>query len=151
MIRKLEFKQFVPRDLDTVWDFFSSPANLNAITPDDMNFEILGNVPKKMYPGLFISYKVRPLLNIPLDWTTEITHVEDKKYFVDEQRIGPYNIWHHEHHFEEVEGGVMMTDILHYDIGKSFLGSIAGALFVHKRVAQIFSFREEKLKELFPV
>jgi ligand-binding SRPBCC domain-containing protein len=150
MIRRLEYKQFVPRDLDTVWDFFSSPANLNAITPDDMNFEILGNVPDKMYPGLFISYKVRPLLNIPLDWTTEITQVEDKKYFVDEQRIGPYNIWHHEHHFEKVEGGVMMTDILHYDIGKSFLGSIAGALFVHKRVEQIFSFREEKLKELFP-
>jgi ligand-binding SRPBCC domain-containing protein len=150
MIRRLEIKQFVPRDLDEVWDFFSSPANLNAITPEDMNFEILGNVPKKMYPGLFISYKVRPLLNIPLDWTTEITHVEDKKYFVDEQRIGPYNIWHHEHHFEAKDGGVMMTDILHYDIGKSIFGSIAGALFVHKRVNEIFRYREEKLKTLFP-
>lgn len=150
MIRRLEIKQFVPRNLDEVWDFFSSPANLNAITPEDMNFEILGNVPKKMYSGLFISYKVRPILNIPLDWTTEITHIEDKKYFVDEQRIGPYNIWHHEHHFEEVAGGVMMTDILHYDIGKSIFGSIAGALFVHKRVSGIFRYREEKLKTLFP-
>lgn len=150
MIRRLEIKQFVPRNLDEVWDFFSSPANLNAITPEDMNFEILGNVPKKMYSGLFISYKVRPILNIPLDWTTEITHIEDKKYFVDEQRIGPYNIWHHEHHFEEVAGGVMMTDILHYDIGKSIFGSIAGALFVHKRVSEIFRYREEKLKTLFP-
>jgi ligand-binding SRPBCC domain-containing protein len=89
------------------------------------------------------------MFNIPLSWTTEITHVENMKYFVDEQRIGPYNIWHHEHHFEAVEGGVMMRDILHYDIGKWIIGDILGAIFIHAKVKSIFDYRFQKLIQLF--
>ena len=148
-MKRLEVQQFLPMSLTDAWDFFSSPKNLNEITPADMTFKILGNIPEKMYEGLMIRYQVSPMFNIPLDWVTEITHVKENKFFVDEQRIGPYNIWHHEHHFEEKDGGVMMTDILHYDIGKWIFGKIAGWLFVDKKVRGIFEFREKKLKELF--
>jgi len=103
-----------------------------------------------MYEGLFITYKISPFLGIQMDWCTEITHIKDQSFFVDEQRKGPYNIWHHEHHFKAIPEGVLMTDILNYDIGMSFLGSIAGALFVHKKVESIFTYRYQKLETLFP-
>lgn len=149
-MRRIYTEQILPISLDLAWDFFSSPKNLNEITPEDMIFKITSKVPEKMYEGLFITYKISPLLGIQMDWCTEITHIKDRQFFVDEQRKGPYNIWHHEHHFEEVEGGVKMTDILHYDIGKSILGDIAGALFVHAKVKNIFDYRYKKLQELFP-
>ena len=150
-IKVLRTEQFLPISLDEAWDFFSSPANLNEITPETMTFRVLSELPDKMYPGLMINYKVSPVLNIPLSWTTEITHVSHQKYFVDEQRLGPYNIWHHEHHFEAMKGGVMMRDILHYDIGKSFIGVIVGHLFIHRKVRSIFDYRFRKLELLFPV
>jgi ligand-binding SRPBCC domain-containing protein len=102
-----------------------------------------------MYPGMFIVYSIRPVMNIPMRWVTEITHVEDRKFFVDEQRVGPYNIWHHEHHFEEKDGGVLMTDILHYDVGKSILGWLASQLFVDKKVRNIFEYRSQILDKRF--
>lgn len=114
-----------------------------------MTFKITSNVPEKMYEGLFITYKISPFLGIQMDWCTEITHIKDKVFFVDEQRKGPYNIWHHEHHFEEIQGGVRMTDILNYDIGKGPLGPIAGALFVDAKVKGIFDYRFTKLEQLF--
>ncbi len=147
----LRSEQFLPITLDHAWNFFSNPANLNAITPDDLVFNITSTLPETMYEGLFITYRLAPVLNIPIDWVTEITHIKDKVFFVDEQRKGPYNIWHHEHHFISVDGGVLMTDILHYDIGKSILGTIAGKLFVDKKVKEIFTFRYNKLTTLFPV
>lgn len=146
----LKRSQFLPVSLEEAWDFFTNPANLNEITPESMNFKILSELPDRVYPGLFILYKVAAVANIPMDWTTEITHVEPMAYFVDEQRKGPYNIWHHEHHFEAQSGGVLMTDILHYDIGKSLFGAIAGALFVHRKVREIFDYRFQKLEQLFP-
>jgi ligand-binding SRPBCC domain-containing protein len=149
-MKRLEFIQELPISLEQAWSFFSSPKNLNEITPEDMVFKITSNPPEEMYPGLFITYKITPLLGIQFDWCTEITHVVDKKYFVDEQRKGPYNIWHHEHHFEAIDGGVRMKDILHYDIGKGFLGVIAGKMFVDSKVQEIFDFRYKKLQELFP-
>lgn len=144
-MKKLVQKQFLPISIDKAWDFFATPRNLNEITPEDMVFEILGDVPDKMYQGMFIMYKISPFLNIKLNWCTEITHVSEGRFFVDEQRKGPYNIWHHEHHFESVEGGVMMTDILHYDIGLGVLGWIAGKLFVDKKVEHIFNHRRKIL------
>lgn len=132
------------------WDFFSSPRNLNEITPDDMTFVITSQAPEKMYEGLLITYKVSPFLNIPMNWVTEITHIREPFYFVDEQRIGPYRMWHHEHHFREVPGGVEMTDILHYGVGMGFIGRLASWLFVDSKVKAIFAFREQKLKEMFP-
>jgi len=142
-------KQFLPVSIDTAWQFFATPANLNLITPKDMQFHILSAVPEKMYEGLIINYRIKLFPLVWVNWTTEITHVKDGKYFVDEQRIGPYRIWHHEHHFKEVEGGVEMTDILHYDIGKWVFGWLAGVIFVHNKVQSIFEFRRTKLNTIF--
>ena len=120
--------QFLPISMEQAWIFFSSPRNLNEITPANMTFFITSKIPEKMYEGMIITYKVSPFLNIPLTWVTEITHIREQSYFVDEQRKGPYRLWHHEHHFEAAVGGVMMTDILHYDVGLGFLGSLASRL-----------------------
>jgi ligand-binding SRPBCC domain-containing protein len=148
-INSLKSTLLLPISLEQAWNFFSNPRNLNEITPPDMTFNIISEVPEKMYEGLIIAYKVSPMLNIPLTWVTEITHIKELSYFVDEQRKGPYRMWHHEHHFREIAGGVKMTDILHYDVGKGFLGSIASTLFVEKRVRHIFDYRAIKLKQLF--
>jgi len=142
-------EQFLPISLDKAWEFFATPKNLNEVTPNNLVFEFISKLPNQMYEGLIISYKIKPMLNIPVKWFTEITHIKEKLYFVDEQRKGPYHIWHHEHHFKEVDGGVLMTDILHYDIGMSFLGTIAGYLFVHKKVREIFDYRFIALEKYF--
>lgn len=105
----------------------------------------------KVYPGMIITYKVSPMLGIKLNWMTEITHVKDLDYFVDEQRSGPYKIWHHEHHFEEIKGGVLMTDILNYAIPFWWVGQIANELFVRKEIEKIFNYRETVINELFGV
>ncbi|HRH56047.1 MAG TPA: SRPBCC family protein [Chitinophagales bacterium] len=150
-MRRLEQIQELPIDINTAWDFFSSPKNLNEITPEEMVFEITSPLPEKMYEGMFITYNIKPMLNIPMQWCTEITHIKEQEFFVDVQRKGPYNIWHHEHHFKATQNGVLMTDILHYDIGKSFLGWVAGELFVHKKVKEIFEYRYKKLETYFKV
>ena len=137
--------------LDEAWSFFASPANLNKITPDDLDFRIIGSLPDRMYQGMLIRYKIKPMLNIPVDWVTEITMIEDRSFFIDEQRKGPYKIWHHEHHFKAVEGGVLMTDKLFYDIGMGFIGTLAGKIWVDKQVEKIFTFRKSRLDELFHV
>jgi ligand-binding SRPBCC domain-containing protein len=144
-MKKLVQEQFLPISIEKAWDFFATPKNLNEVTPKDMVFKIMGDIPEKMYQGMFIRYKITPMLNIQLDWCTEITHIQEGQFFVDEQRKGPYNIWHHEHHFKSVEGGVLMTDILHYDIGLGILGWVASKLFVDAKVKQIFEYRKEIL------
>jgi ligand-binding SRPBCC domain-containing protein len=137
--------------LDEVWAFFSHANNLQRITPKHMNFRVTsGDLPDEIYPGMIITYKVSPLLGIPLFWMTEITHVVPGKHFVDEQRRGPYKMWHHEHHFREApEGGVIMKDIVHYQLPMGFLGSIAHWLFVRKQLTDIFEYRKCQVKELF--
>jgi len=148
-MQKLKQEQFLPISLEAAWDFFATPKNLNEVTPKDMVFEVTSELPDKVYEGLIITYRIKPMLNIPISWCTEITHIKELSYFVDEQRKGPYNIWHHEHHFKAVEGGVLMTDLLHYDIGKSVFGWLAGKLFVHAKVREIFRFRFETLEKHF--
>jgi ligand-binding SRPBCC domain-containing protein len=148
-MHRLKQEQFLPISLKVAWDFFATPRNLNEVTPGDMVFEITSELPDRMYEGLMITYRIKPMMNITLNWVTEITHIRDKEFFVDEQRKGPYSIWHHEHHFKAVEGGVLMTDLLHYDIGKSIFGWIAGKMFVHKKVKQIFEYRYQALEKLF--
>jgi len=148
-MKKLIRKQILPITIAQAWDFFSTPLNLNAITPKELTFEILGELPEKMYEGMFIRYKLTPILNIRLEWVTEITHIVPHRYFVDEQRLGPYQIWHHEHHFAEHPNGVLMTDILHYHIGKSVLGYLAGIGFVDAKVKQIFDYRFKILEQYF--
>ena len=140
----------MPVSLAEAWDFFSSPANLQAITPPKMGFNIISkHQGEKVYAGQIIEYKIKPLLDISLYWMTEITHVEEGKYFIDEQRYGPYNLWHHQHHFKPIEGGVEMTDIVHYKNPFWLLGDVANALFVRKQLKEIFEYRFHKIEELF--
>lgn len=142
--------QQIPVSIETAWDFFSSPANLQAITPQNMGFRIIStHHGDKMYPGQVIEYKVKPLFGIPVYWMTEITHVEQLRYFIDEQRFGPYSMWHHQHHFRPIEGGVEMTDLVHYKNPFWLLGDLANTLFVKKRLHHIFEFRRQKIEELF--
>lgn len=149
-VYSLKTVQVLKTSIDEAWDFFSSPANLQKITPQKLGFQIVSlHHGEKMYAGQIIEYKVRPVMGIPLYWMTEITHVEDKKYFVDEQRFGPYSLWHHQHHFKEIEGGVEMTDIVHYKIPFWILGDIAQQLFVKKQLEAIFNYRFEAAEKLF--
>ena len=136
--------------MDKAWDFFSNPANLQAITPENMGFKVISNHRgEKMYAGQIIEYKVSPLLQIPIYWMTEITQVNEKKYFIDEQRYGPYSLWHHQHHFKAIEGGVEMTDIIYYKNPLWFLGKIANSIFVKKKLKKIFDYRFQKVEEMF--
>jgi ligand-binding SRPBCC domain-containing protein len=142
--------QKIPASLDKVWDFFSSPANLQTITPANLHFRIISkHHGGHIYAGQIIEYKVSPILGIPLYWMTEITHVEEKKFFADEQRKGPYNMWHHQHHFREIPGGVEMTDIVHYKNPFWLIGNIANGLIVKKQLKKIFDYRWEKTEEVF--
>lgn len=149
-VYSLQTVQRIPVGLDKAWDFFSSPANLQTITPSSLGFKIISKFHgNRMYPGQIIEYKVSPVLGIPLYWMTEITHVEDQKFFVDEQRFGPYALWHHQHHFKTIPGGVEMTDIVHYKIPFWVLGDIAHALFVRKQLKKIFDYRFEQVEKIF--
>ena len=150
-VYKVYFEQQLPTDIQTAWNFFSSPFNLSKITPPEMNFKITNGVQPmdKMYAGMIINYHVSPLLNIQLNWTTEITHVKENQYFIDEQRLGPYALWHHQHHFKAIPGGVEMTDIIHYRIPFGPLGDLANWLFVRKKLEGIFQFRYKAVEELF--
>lgn len=149
-VYSLKTVQILKVGIDEAWDFFSSPKNLQKITPQKLGFQIISkHHGEKMYPGQIIEYKVRPVLGIPLYWMTEITHVEDKKYFVDEQRFGPYSMWHHQHHFREVPEGVEMTDIVHYKLPLWALGDIAHTLFVKSQLKGIFVHRYEVTERLF--
>ena len=149
-VYSLKAVQQFPITISEAWDFFSSPKNLQHITPPAMGFNIISkHQSDTMYAGQIIEYTVKPVLGIPLYWMTEITHVDDKKYFIDEQRFGPYSLWHHQHHFKLIEGGVEMTDIVHYKMPFWFLGDIANSLFVKKQLKDIFDFRFTKVEALF--
>ena len=143
-------EQKIPAGLDQVWDFISSPENLKEITPDYMGFDITTeHLAEKMYPGMIITYKVIPLMGIRMNWVTEITHVKEKEYFVDEQRSGPYKIWHHEHKIFPIAGGTLMTDLVTYQPPMGFLGSIANALTIRKKIQEIFDYRKEAVIKIF--
>lgn len=147
---QIKHEQKLPASLDEAWDFISTPANLKKITPDHMGFDITsGELPEKMYPGMIISYKVSPLFGIKMVWVTEITQMREKEYFVDEQRSGPYAMWHHQHKIEEIEGGVLMTDIVSYKPPLGFLGAIANSLIIKKQLDEIFEFRRKAMIRQF--
>lgn len=141
----------MPISLEQAWDFFSSPLNLAKITPEEMAFKVTSSINPidKMYAGMIITYKVSPVAGIKLNWMTEITQVEELRYFIDEQRFGPYQFWHHQHHFKSIPGGVEMTDVLTYGMPLAFLGTIANSLFVANKLQQIFKYRKEKVDALF--
>jgi ligand-binding SRPBCC domain-containing protein len=149
-VHVLKTVQKIPVSLEEAWDFFSHPRNLAVMTPEYLNLKFTNELyGEEMYPGQVMTYRVKPLLGIPLFWMTEITHVQPGKFFVDEQRFGPYSMWHHQHHFREIPGGVEMTDLVHYKLPLGFLGDIAHGLFVRKQLESIFDFRYAKVESLF--
>ena len=142
--------QVINTTMEEAWSFFSDPANLPKLTPEELSFKVISKFHgEKMYAGQVIEYYVRPVLNIPLYWMTEITQVKHHEYFIDEQRFGPYSFWHHQHHFREVTTGVEMTDIVHYKLPFWFIGDIANDWFVRKQLANIFGYRKKMVEEMF--
>lgn len=149
MVYRLKTVQNLPISASKAWDFLSDPGNLKTITPDYMGFTILEGAEDQMYAGQIIKYIVRPVLGIPLRWVTEITHVANEEYFVDEQRFGPYSLWHHKHFIRPIAGGVEMIDIVDYKLPLGWLGQFAHGIFVKRQLKQIFDYRYHKLVELF--
>lgn len=146
---QIKTQQKLPISIEKAWGFFSNPKNLKKITPEEMSFEIISGAEKSIYPGQIIQYNVSPIFGIKLRWVTEITHVIDNKYFVDEQRFGPYSLWHHKHFFKEIKGGILMEDVVDYKIPLGWLGQLAHFIFVKNRLKKIFKFRENMLVKLF--
>ena len=141
--------QKLPIPVDEAWNFFSSPENLVNLTPASLDLKIAGELNgKEIYTGQLIAYKVKPVLGISLLWISEITRVERLKLFIDEQRKGPYKMWHHEHHFKSVNGGTEMTDIVQYKIPFGILGNL-GLPLVKKQLEGIFTYRRRKVEEMF--
>ena len=150
-IYTLHKKQNLPITIQQAWDFLSDPKNLKTITPDYMGFHIQSGADRPMYAGQIIQYIVTPVLGIKTKWVTEITHVVDKHYFVDEQRFGPYALWHHKHFIKEIEGGVEMEDIIDYKVPFGVLGQLVHPIIVRPKLEEIFSHRTKTLEELFGV
>jgi ligand-binding SRPBCC domain-containing protein len=148
-LHTLEQEQVLPITLAEAWEFFSSPANLNEITPSDLGFEITSAPEPKMYEGQIITYRVRIAPFVWLPWVTEIKCVDEGRSFIDEQRFGPYKFWHHRHEFETVPGGVLMRDKVHYGLPFGPFGGIAHAVFVRRKLEWIFGFRKRILAERF--
>jgi ligand-binding SRPBCC domain-containing protein len=141
--------QNLPISLNEAWDFLSNPKNLKTITPEYMSFIIESGAEKPMYPGQIIQYIVTPVLGIKTKWVTEITHMQENKYFVDEQRFGPYALWHHKHFIREIPGGVEMEDIIDYKVPFGILGQLVHPFIVKPKLDEIFEYRRMKLIELF--
>ncbi|MBT8270980.1 MAG: SRPBCC family protein [Flavobacteriaceae bacterium] len=148
-IYTLHKKQNLPISVETAWDFLSDPANLKTITPDYMGFNILSGADRPMFPGQIIQYIVTPVMGIKTKWVTEITHVKDKEYFVDEQRFGPYALWHHKHFIKAIPAGVEMEDIIDYKIPFGWLGQLLQPIMVAPKLEEIFEYRRKKLEDLF--
>ena len=148
-IYNLQSKQKLPISVNKAWDFLSSPINLKTITPEYMGFNILSGADRKMYPGQIIQYIVTPLFGIKTQWVTEITHVQENKYFVDEQRFGPYALWHHKHFIRPIDGGVEMEDIIDYKIPFGLIGQLVHPIIIEPKLKEIFDYRHDKLIEIF--
>src|SRR5699024_2871808 len=142
-------KQILPITLDEAWTFFSNPHQLPELTPAWMHMQIKSSLEKEMYIGMLMVYQIKPLFGIQLKWVTEITHIEEKAYFIDEQRFGPYRFWHHEHHFKAVEQGVEMIDKLHYALPFGYLGNVVHQVSVKNKIEKVFNFRRQMLTQKF--
>jgi ligand-binding SRPBCC domain-containing protein len=149
-IHQLTRKQFIPISLEEAWPFFSTPRNLEAITPGFLNFRITSAVPEEIHSGLIITYQIAAVAGVPMTWVTEIKHVVPLHRFVDEQRIGPFRFWFHEHRFDAVPGGIEMTDIVHYVMPWIWLGELVHAVFIRRRLNAIFDFRRAYIAKLWP-
>jgi ligand-binding SRPBCC domain-containing protein len=146
-LHRLAARQLLPVPLAEAWEFFSNPANLALITPPSLNLKPTSPLPERMHPGMIITYRISPFPRVGLLWVTEITHVLENQFFVDEQRAGPYRFWHHQHHFSAVEGGTEMRDIVHYALPFGPVGDLFGLNTVRKQVRGIFAYRREVLEQ----
>jgi len=143
----LEARQNLPVSIAEAWEFFSDAGNLARITPPSLGFEVTSAPAERMYAGMIITYRVRPLFGVPVGWVTEITHVDEPHRFVDEQRFGPYRFWHHQHLFREIEGGVEARDIVHYALPPG--GGAVRRMLVAPRLREIFAYRRDVLERTF--
>lgn len=148
-IHQIHRRQFLPLSLDQAWDFFWTPRNLESMTPPFLNFRILSEVPERTYNGLIIIYRIAAVAGIPMTWVTEIKHVVEPHQFVDEQRLGPFRFWNHQHRFRAVPGGIEMEDTVHYAMRLGWIGRLAHRLFIRRRLDAIFDFRRDHLDTLF--
>ncbi len=149
-LHSLSREQILPASPAEAWDFFSSPRNLDAITPPDLGFRILHCPSETMHEGQIIAYRVKILPGLWIPWVTEIKGVQEGRAFIDDQRFGPYKFWHHRHLFEPVEGGVKVTDLVHYALPLGPLGTLAHAVFVRRKLERIFDYRRTELERRFP-
>tara|TARA_B100001113_G_scaffold73297_1_gene56863 strand:+ start:51 stop:578 length:528 start_codon:yes stop_codon:yes gene_type:complete len=149
-IYSLKVKQKINQPIEEVWSFFATPKNLNELTPKNMSFKIISGRSNDFFPGKIISYSVNPFKYWKIKWVTEITHINKNKLFIDEQRFGPYLMWHHEHHFiKNDDGSTTIYDKVIYKIPYGIIGKIAHKLFIRKRLKEIFNFRKKRINELF--
>jgi ligand-binding SRPBCC domain-containing protein len=149
-IHSLKSIQRLPVSMERAWAFFSDPRNLQALTPSSLNLKPTNEVwGDEVYAGQVMTYTVKPLLGIPLEWMTVITQVERNKFFIDEQRKGPYRLWHHQHHFKSIEGGVEMTDLVHYRLPMGIIGQMLHQPLVRKKLEEIFLYRYSRIQDLF--
>lgn len=146
---RLHKTQKLPISVDDAWIFLSNPKNLKIITPDYMGFDIISGADRPMYAGQIIQYVVTPVWGLKTKWVTEISHVIDRQYFVDEQRFGPYALWHHKHFIKPINGGVEMEDIIDYKVPYGILGQLIHPFLVKPKLEAIFNYRTKKLEELF--
>ncbi|TYB35227.1 MAG: SRPBCC family protein [Flexistipes sinusarabici] len=149
VLQRLKRTQYLKSDMKTCWNFFSDPKKLAEITPEWLGFRVVSDLPEKMYSGLIIEYKITPLAFLETSWVTEITHISEPFFFVDEQRLGPCKFWHHKHFFEKSGGGVIMTDEVHYSLPFGIIGDILNRFVIRKKLDNIFNYRFETLKKLF--
>jgi ligand-binding SRPBCC domain-containing protein len=144
----LQREQRVAMSLDDCWRFFSDPRNLEKITPPSLRFRVRSELPAEVYAGMMIRYTVSPLFGIPMTWVTEITHMRKPHYFADEQRVGPYRLWHHEHSFRAINDRESeVLDLIHYAPPLGALGAILNKLLVRPQLERIFNFRTEQLEK----
>lgn len=149
-LHRIDESQFLPDiALEEAWDFFTDPRNLQLITPPALSLRLTSEPPPRIYPGLLITYRLQPFPRIRASWITEITHIVEGRLFVDEQRVGPYRLWHHEHHFAERDGGVEVRDLVQYAMPFGPLGDAVQALVVRRQLSEIFAFRRRVLAVRF--
>lgn len=148
-IHTLQQEQFLPISPEAAWEFFSSPKNLDEITPPDVGFETTSDAGERLYEGQIITYRIKLAPGLWMPWVTEIKGVDAGRSFIDEQRFGPYKFWHHRHTFEAVPGGTLMRDLVHYGLPFGPFGSIAHGLFVGAKLKLIFDFRKQELTRKF--
>lgn len=146
---RLTNAQKLPISIDEVWDFLSNPTQLEKITTKELSFQKLHDIPNEMYEGMLMQLRLKPFFGIWINWLTEITHIKEKEYFIDEQRVGPFRFWHHEHRVLPIEGGVEIQDTVHYVMPFSILGRLVHWLFIRKQLEKIFIYREEEMEKMF--